>query len=268
MTTESGFHVRFGGIQRLYGTDAAAHIRQLHICVIGLGGVGSWSVEALARTGVGKLTLIDYDTVSIGNINRQLPALTDTVDQKKHAVLSRRVNGINPECKLNIIDDFITGRNMEEYLHKDHAYDYVIDAIDSIKFKAAMINHCRRCKIPIITTGGAGGLTDPTAITIKDLSRTYNDPLAAKVRASLRKDYGYTRNAKRSFRVECVFSTQHPVYPKSDGTVSKEKPGIHGVSLDCSLGYGSVSFVTATFGNVAAYRVIEKSLQKVVNQAS
>ena len=116
--------------------------------------------------------------------------------------------------------------------------------------------------IPIITTGGAGGLTDPVAIQISDLSRTYNDPLAAKVRSQLRNEHNFPRNSKRSFRIECVFSGQQPVYPKSDGTVSHEKPGIHGISLDCSMGYGSATTVTATFGNVAASRVINKTLQK------
>lgn len=263
MNSNPDYQTRFGGIQRLYGTQVAETIRGLHIGVIGLGGVGSWAVEVLARTGIGKLTLIDYDTVSIGNINRQLPALTDTVDEKKHSVLIKRIEGINPECETVVIDDFLTERNLHDYLHKERGYDCLIDAIDSMKFKAAMIHYCRRSKIQIITTGGAGGLTDPTAITVRDLSRTMNDPLAAKVRSTLRKQYGFTRNTKRSFGVECVFSTQQPVYPKADGSVSTEKPGIHGVSLDCSLGYGSAAFVTASFGNVAAYRAIEKSVQKL-----
>lgn len=260
MNQDDSFRERFGGIQRLYGAELAKIINRLHIVVVGLGGVGSWAVESLARTGIGKLTLIDYDTVSLGNINRQLPALSDTVNEKKHAVLSKRIHGINPECEVIVIDDFVNMENMQEYLHQNRGYDCVIDAIDSIKFKAAMIYRCRRSKIPIITTGGAGGLTDPTAITVRDLSRTYNDPLAAKVRSRLRKDYGLSRNTKRSFGVECVFSTQQPVYPKASGSVSTEKPGIHGVSLDCTMGYGSAAFVTATFGNVAAYRAIEKSI--------
>ena len=260
------FDERFGGIQRLYGLDAAEIIKNLHICIIGLGGVGSWAVESLARTGVGKLTLIDYDTVSKSNINRQLPALDRTVNEKKSSVLITRISGINPNCTYHVIDDFLTVNNMAEYLSPNHNYDYVIDAIDSIKFKAAMIYHCRRNKIPIITTGGAGGLTDPTTIQIKDLSRTVNDPLAAKVRSRLRNDYGFTRNTKRNFRVDCVFSTQQPVYPKPDGTTSHEKPGIHGISLDCTMGYGSASFVTATFGNIAAAKVIEKSLKKALNR--
>lgn len=262
MTVSTEYAVRFGGIQRLYGIDALRRIQRMHVCIVGLGGVGSWAVESLARTGVGGLTLIDYDTVAASNINRQLPALTSTLEHKKHTVLSQRIQDINPECEVHGIDDFITVDKLPDYLGPARCYDYVIDAIDSIKFKAAMIAHCRRNKIPIITTGGAGGLSDPTAVTVKDLSRTMNDPLAAKVRNRLRADYGFPRNGKRSFRVECVFSTQHPVYPRPDGSVSHQKPGIHGISLDCSLGYGAVSFVTASFGLVAASRVIHKLLSK------
>ncbi|NOX76427.1 MAG: tRNA cyclic N6-threonylcarbamoyladenosine(37) synthase TcdA [Gammaproteobacteria bacterium] len=262
VTTDADFEARFGGIQRLYGRDGARIIRSLHVCVIGLGGVGSWAVEALARTGIGQLTLIDYDTVSTSNINRQLVAHDGTLEQKKSAVLAQRINKINPHCQCHIIDDFLTVENLPDYLSLDRHYDYVIDAIDSIKFKAAMIYHCRRNKIPIVTTGGAGGLTDPSTVQCKDLSRTVNDPLAAKVRSRLRSDYGFTRNPKRSFRIECVFSTQQPKYPKADGSVGFEKPGIHGISLDCSLGYGSASFVTATFANLAVARVIERSLAR------
>lgn len=265
--TASDYATRFGGIQRLFGTRGAQIIREMHVCIVGLGGVGSWVVEALARSGVGALTLIDFDTVSKSNINRQLPALTETIDEKKFSVLMRRVTGINPECKCHCIDDFLTIENMPDYLSADRGYDYVVDAIDSIKFKAAMIAHCQKNKIPIITTGGAGGLTDPTQVTVKDLSKTTHDPLAAKVRSRLRSDYGFTRDTKRNFRVECVYSTQHPLYPKPDGTVSHEKPGIHGISLDCSLGYGSAAFVTATFGNAAAYRVIHKVITRKSRQA-
>lgn len=268
MAIDPVYKERFGGIQRLYGTQAAGLIENLHICVVGLGGVGSWAVESLARTGIGAITMIDYDTVSESNINRQLPALTSTLLEKKHAVLEKRIEEINPHCKVTVIDDFLTLENIENYLHGDRRYDYVIDAIDSIKFKAAMIYHCRRNKLPIITTGGAGGLTDPAAVMVRDLSKTFNDPLASKVRSRLRNDYGFSRNSKRSFGVECVFSSQQPVYPKADGSVSKEKPGIHGISLDCRLGYGSAAFVTASFANLAVSRVIEKSLQKLRMLAS
>ena len=264
---DADFEKRFAGIRRLYGNEATNIIRGLHVCVVGLGGVGSWAVEALARSGVGRLTLIDYDTVALSNINRQLPALSSTVEKKKAAVLRERIHEINPHCECEVIDDFLTVANLPDYLSPGRGYRYVVDAIDSIKFKAAMINHCQRNKIPIIATGGAGGLTDPTAVQVKDLSRTFNDPLAAKVRSQLRSDYGFSKNPKRSFRVECVFSSQQQVYPKADGTVSHAKPGIHGISLDCTMGYGSATFVTAVFGQVAASRVINKTLEKARRHA-
>ncbi len=259
---ESTYSKRFAGIARLYGTDALPILQAMHVCVVGLGGVGSWAVEALARSGVGTLTLIDFDTVAESNTNRQLHALTETLGEKKHAVLARRIHGINPECTVHIIDDFINMETLKEYLSPTRGYSYVIDAIDSITFKAAMVYSCKRSKIPVISTGGAGGLTDPTAITIRDLSRTEHDPLAAKVRSMLRDKYNWTRNPRRYFGVECVYSTQQQAYPKADGSVGLEKPGIHGVHLDCHMGYGSASFVTGAFGFAAAARVIERHLQQ------
>lgn len=253
----------FSGINRLYGNEAYDLIRKMHVCVIGIGGVGSWVVEALARSAVGKITMIDYDTIASSNINRQVHTLSTTIDQKKCAAMQERVKQINPGCEVNIIDDFITLDNMQEYLTgttTPRGYDYVVDAIDSIKFKAGLIYFCKRNKIPVITTGGAGGLTDPAAIKVVDLSKTYNDALAAKVRSTLRDQYNFTRNPKRSFRVDCVFSSQQQLYPKEDGTVSHAKPGIHGVSLDCRFGYGAASFVTGTFGFIAAAHIIRKHL--------
>lgn len=260
MSTTSHREERFAGIRRLYGAAAAEAVGDMHVCVVGLGGVGSWAVEALARTGVGALTLVDNDVVGESNVNRQIHALSETLGRPKVEVMAERVASISPECRCTPIDDFLTLKTLDEYL--DRSFDYVIDAIDSIQFKAAMIHHCRRHKIPLITTGGAGGLTDPTAVKIADLSRTYNDPLAAKVRAKLRKDHGFPKNPKRSFRVDCVFSSQQPVYPRADGTVGHEKPGIHGISLDCRFGYGAVSVVTASFGLVAASRAIGKYLKR------
>ena len=258
--TDKNNNDNFDGIARLYGKDAYAHIQKMHVCVIGIGGVGSWVVEALARSAVGKITLIDFDTIEESNINRQIHALRNTIDKKKCTAMQERVEQINANCTVNIIDDFITLENMHEHL--SHDYDYVIDAIDSIKFKAGLINHCKRNKIPIITTGGAGGLTDPSVIEVVDLSKTYNDALAAKVRSTLRDQYNFTRNPKRRFSIDCVFSSEQQTYPKDDGTVSYEKPGIHGISLDCRFGYGAASFVTGTFGFIAAAHIIKKYLHK------
>ena len=253
---------RFSGIQRLYGAVDARHIQAMHVCVVGLGGVGSWAVEALARSGIRALTLIDFDDICATNINRQVHALDSSLGRKKIDVMSERVKEINPQCNCSSIDDFLTDKNLFDYLPVDGGFDFVIDAIDSIKFKAALIYHCKRNRIPVITTGAAGGLTDPSQIMVKDLARTFNDPLAAKVRARLRAEHGYTRNPKRYFGVECVFSSQQQVYPRGDGSVGYQKPGIHGVHLDCRMGYGSASFVTASMGFVAVARLIEKHLRK------
>ncbi|MDH5483843.1 MAG: tRNA cyclic N6-threonylcarbamoyladenosine(37) synthase TcdA [Gammaproteobacteria bacterium] len=253
------FDQRFGGIRRLYGNDEAERLRNSHICVIGIGGVGSWAAEALARSGIGIITIIDHDDIASSNINRQIHALSSTVDDSKVTVMAERIRQINPDCDCRVIDDFITETTVSKYINKD--YDFVIDAIDSVAFKCAIIYYCKRNKIPVITTGGAGGLIDPIAITIADLSKTWNDPLAAKVRSQLRHQYGYTSNPKRSFGIPCVFSTEQQRYPKSDGSVDYAKPGIKGVKLDCSLGFGSSSCVTATFGMAAAARVIQKISQ-------
>lgn len=260
------YNQRFGGIRRLYGDAGADVIKQLSICVVGIGGVGSWAAEALARSGVNQITLIDHDDICETNINRQIHALTNTLTESKVEVMAARIKSINPDCSVTAVDDFITETTLEKYLNQP--FDYVIDAIDSIRFKAAMIYYCKRNKIPIITTGGAGGLTDPTQIGIKDLSKTVNDPLAAKVRSTLRRDYRFTKNVKRSFGVECVFSTQQQVYPKPDGSVSQDKPGVKGVSLDCSMGFGASSCVTSVFGLVAVARVLEKLVKKRAEQNS
>ena len=262
MNVSPSYEKRFSGLQRLYGDEAYQLLKSLHMVVIGLGGVGSWAVEALARSGIGVITLIDYDEVAESNINRQLPGMTDTVGMKKSAVLQERVSQINPDCRVIVIDDFINSENISDYIARERWYVYVIDAIDSIKFKVESIAHCKRNKIPIVTTGGAGGVTDPSMIHVADLSKTYNDALAAKVRSQLRSRFGFSKNLKRNFGVECIFSTQHKLYPKPDGTVSHEKPGVHGVNLDCRFGYGSAVFVTASFGFFAASRAINKTLHK------
>lgn len=250
--------VSFASLSRVYGVRAYRCLSRLRICVVGIGGVGSWSAEALARTGVGHITMIDHDDISTSNINRQLHALHDTVDQSKVLTMQARMLSINPDCDVQAEDDFLAEKNLSHYLDRD--FDAVIDAIDNIRFKAAMIAHCRRRKIRIITTGGAGGRTDPLAIGVADLSRTWNDALAAKVRSRLRSDYGFTKNPKRRFGIECVYSSEQPVYPDSDGNVTHAKPGVPGARLDCEQGYGSVSYVTGTFGLVAASRAVNRSL--------
>lgn len=241
---------RFGGIGRLYGQATLQRLRQAHICVIGIGGVGSWAVEALARSGIGKITLIDMDDICITNINRQIHALSGNIGKLKTEVMRERVSLINPECDVHVIDDFISTENLSEYLNR--SYDYVIDAIDSAKTKAALIAYCKRNKIRIITIGGAGGQTDPTQIRIADLSKTIQDPLAAKVRSLLRKEYHFSQNPKRKFGVDCVFSTQSLIFPQTEGECEVSP------NMNCANGFGAVTMITATFGFFAVSRIIDK----------
>jgi len=249
----------FSALPRVFGQQACQQLLQMRVCVIGMGGVGSWAGESLARTGVGHLTIIDHDDVTTSNINRQLHALSNTVGEPKVELMRDRIGRINPDCDVNAIDDFLAETNLAAYL--DQRFDVVIDAIDSIRFKAAMIYFCKRNRIPIITTGGAGGRTDPLAVGVADLSRTWNDALAARVRKRLRTDYGFSKNPKRRFGVECVFSKEQPVYPDTQGGVTHARPGVPGASLDCDHGYGSVSMVTGTFGLVAASRAVHLAMR-------
>ncbi|MDD6909965.1 tRNA cyclic N6-threonylcarbamoyladenosine(37) synthase TcdA [Actinobacillus minor] len=253
MARIDNYEQRFGGIGRLYTPEGLAILRRSHICVIGIGGVGSWAVEALARSGIGKITMIDMDDICVTNINRQIHAMSGTVAQLKTEAMKERIEKINPECQVEIIDDFITPENIPEYLNR--GYDYVIDAIDSVRTKAALIAYCKRHKIKLITTGGAGGQTDPTQIQITDLSKTIQDPLASKVRSLLRKEYNFSQNPKRKFGVDCVFSTQPLIFPKmGDGCEIS-------ATMNCANGFGAVTMVTATFGFFAVSRVIDKLLR-------
>jgi len=256
----SDFEEKFGSLSRVYGDDVLQKIRDSHICIVGIGGVGSWAAEALARSAVGKLTLVDGDTVSNSNMNRQIHTLDSSIGKAKVDVMSDRILQINAECEVKTINQYIDENNQRDILER--GYDGVIDAIDSLKFKAAIIYNCKRNKIPIVTTGGAGGLTDPTMVEVKDLSRTWNDPLAAAVRLCLRQQHNFARNLKRSFGVPCVFSTQQQRYPDKDGNPGFCKPGVAGLSLDCHSGYGSSVMVTASFGFSAAAKIIEILLKK------
>jgi len=250
---------RFASLARVYGEDNLQRLYGAHVCVVGVGGVGSWAVEALARSAIGRLTLIDGDNISRSNMNRQLHTLESTIGQMKTQVLKQRVLDINPDCDCRTIDEYLSDENIFALLKPEDGsgYDCVIDAIDRIKYKALMIYFCKRNKIPVVTTGGAGGLTDPAQIEVKDLSRTWNDPLAASVRLCLRQLHHFTRNPKRSFGVPCVYSTEQQRYPDKDGKVGYQKPGVAGLSLDCSSGYGSVVSVTASFGFNAAAKAID-----------
>ena len=197
--------------------------------------------------------MIDMDDICVTNINRQIHAMTGTVAQLKTEAMKERVERINPECVVEIIDDFISPENIPEYLNR--GYDYVLDAIDSVRTKAALIAYCKRNKIKLITTGGAGGQTDPSQIQIADLSKTIQDPLASRVRSLLRKEYNFSQNPKRKFGIDCVFSTQPLIFPKMGEGCEVS------ATMNCANGFGAVTMVTATFGFFAVSRLVDKLLK-------
>lgn len=251
---------RFSAVGRIYGMLALPHLHQAHFCIVGVGGVGSWSAEAAARSGIGHITLIDHDDIESSNTNRQIHTLQSTLGQSKVEALAARIRQINPECECLAIDDLVTRGNLESFNFRQ--YDYVIDAIDHVQYKMSLIHHLRRNKIRFVSTGGAGGLTDPTCIEVNDLTRSYNDPLLAKVRSNLRYQLDYSRNPKRRYGIDCVFSSQQPLYPSVDGTVSYAKPGSSNqTTLDCATGLGSFVAVTACFGMTAVSHAINKFLR-------
>jgi tRNA threonylcarbamoyladenosine dehydratase len=246
------FERRFGGIARLYGASALEQFKAAHVCIVGVGGVGSWIAEALARSAIGHITMIDLDNVAESNINRQIHALTDTVGKPKVTALAERIAQINPFCTVTEIEDFIGADNLDAMIGA-RPFDYVIDAIDNARAKAALIAYCRERGIRLITIGSAGGKTDPTCIEVRDLTRTEQEPLLKRVRKLLRNDYGFSRSAKTKFGVEAVFSTEPVRMPESSDTCAIGEQGITG--LNCA-GFGSAMVVTASFGLTAAAQVL------------
>ena len=263
----SSYELRFGGIQRLYGRKALTKFQQSHICVIGIGGVGSWAVEAFARSGIGKITVIDMDDVCVTNTNRQIHALTDNVGKLKAEVIADRCRAINPDIEVTVIDDFIDKQNCFEYLSDE--FDYIFDAIDSIHAKVALVAHCKRNKYPLLTCGGAGGQLDPTQIQVTDLAKTIQDPLAAKVRSELRRHFNFSKNPKRRFHVYCVFSTEQLSYPDMNGEVCKEKAESDGnMKMDCASGFGASTMVTASFAFIGSAFILNKIADKAKSETA
>ncbi len=251
---------RFSGIARVYGQAALTAFSQAHVCVVGLGGVGSWAAEALARSGIGTLTLIDLDDICISNTNRQIQALNSTVGQFKTEVLADRIKEINPEITLIVKTDYLFSENIATLISKDMSY--VFDCIDSVKSKVALIAYCKRHKIKIFTTGGAGGQIDPQLIQISDLNKTSQDPLAKKVRSLLRRDYGFSHNPNRHYQIPCVTSKEALRYPQADGSVSQYKPKKNAaIKLDCASGFGATTMVTASFAFTGVAGILAKIAQ-------
>ncbi len=250
----SDYEARFGAIGRLYGADGLARLQAARVAVIGLGGVGSWVVEALARSGIGGLTLIDMDEVCLSNINRQLHALGGTVGQAKARVLAERVEQISPECRVQIEQRYFTESTAEELLATP--YHWIVDAIDATKHKCLLIALARQRSLPLLTCGGGGGRIDPTRIRVKDLARTMNDPLLLQVRKRLRREHGFPKLSRQKFGVDCVYTDELPVFPQADGSVSCERNAGEDYRLNCDVGFGSASFVTGTMGFIMAAEVV------------
>lgn len=250
---------RFSGLARLYGNDALPLLARAHFAVVGLGGVGTWAAEALARSGIGELTLVELDDVCVTNTNRQLHTTTHTVGQSKNQVMSERLRAINPELKVHTVHDFLTRHNLAEYLTSQQV---VVDAIDSASVKAALAAFCSGHKRRLVMAGSSGGKLDPTRIQVADLGQTVSDPLLAKVRNLLYRHHNFARSANRRFRIDAVFSPEQMRYPQPDGSVCGSKSGVQeGVKLDCSGGFGSSVMVTGSFGFTAAARAIDRYLQ-------
>ena len=245
---------RFAGVAKIYGEDSFNHYEHSHVMVIGIGGVGSWAVEALARTGLGELTLVDMDVIAASNINRQLPAMTTTLGHEKIQVMAERCRAINPRIKINLIDDYLTADNIQDVLA--NTPDLILDCIDDVKAKFALMLHCRFNKIPLIVSGGAGGKLDPLKIRVADLSKTEQDPMLAKLRTQLRSK-GICKKPKEKFGITCVYSIDNPF---SSAEVCPS------AGLRCG-GYGSAVVVTSSFAMVAVSDVLKKLDQKKAQQS-
>jgi len=260
---------RFGGINRLYGADALIRLSTAHAIVIGIGGVGSWAAEALARSGIGQLTLIDLDHVAESNFNRQLHAHEPTLGQAKVDAMAQRIALINPACEVRCVDDFLTPENVGELIGSDPR-TLVLDAMDQVAAKVALMAWCKRHKQQVVTCGAAGGKLRGELVQVGDLSETTQDPLLAKVRSCLRRDHGFpagqlkpakASSKKSRFGVSAVFSTEPVKRPVQEGEACAPFDPSAGAPLACA-GYGSLVTVTGVFGMVAAGLLIDAALQR------
>ncbi|MEM1347798.1 MAG: tRNA threonylcarbamoyladenosine dehydratase [Myxococcota bacterium] len=249
---EQAYQQRFSGIGRLYGLPAMEALARAHVAVVGIGGVGSWAVEALARSGVGRLTLIDLDDICVHNTNRQLHTHVGTIGQQKADVMAARAKLINPDVEACATNDFFTASSAHDVLAP--GYDYVVDAIDDLDNKVLLVATCKALGIPVVTVGGAGGRRDPSKITIDDLSQSTHDGLLKRVRRDLRHHHGFPESG--GWQVPSVFSRERAVFPTDDGGVCEVRDRSKNLKLDCSSGFGTATFVTGTFGFMAASVVV------------
>jgi tRNA threonylcarbamoyladenosine dehydratase len=249
---------RFAGVGRLFGRAGLERLHAAHVCVIGLGGVGSWTVEGLARSGVGALTLVDLDDVCVTNVNRQLPALDGQIGRPKATVLAERARLINPECRVETALEFFTESSAARLLAAP--FTFVVDAIDLMSHKALLIGACRARGLPVITVGAAGGRRDPMRIRTGDIGEA-TDELLRQVRKKLRRDYGFSSGAHKGItrmRVPCVWSAEKPVFPWADGTCAAEAEPGSNLKLDCASGFGAAVFVTGMMGLAAAGEIVRQ----------
>lgn len=253
--------LRFGGIARLYGEAALARFLTARVAVIGVGGVGSWAVESLARSGVGRLTLVDLDEICVTNVNRQLHAVDGQIGRQKTEVMAERAQAIHPGAEVRVVPNFFSEKTAAEILAE--GFDAVIDAIDTTRHKALLLAECHRRGVFAVTCGGAGGRRDPTRIRVADLAHSGKDPLLHQIRRSLRREFGFPKTAMgqkpEPFGIDAVFSDEPRVFMQCDGEVGTVRdPEDGGQRLGCDSGLGSVTHVTAAFGMIAAGRVIER----------
>jgi len=249
------FERRFGGVGRLFSSPGLERLRRAHVCVVGLGGVGSWALEALARSGVGELTLVDMDDVCISNVNRQLHAVVGELGKPKVEAMARRVTAINPDCTVHALHSFFLASTAEQILQTRFAA--VLDAVDSVSAKCLLIAMCHERQISVVTVGGAGGRRDPTVLEVTDLAFSSHDRLLQEVRRGLRKSYNFPRG-DCAFGVECVFSREEPVFRTEDGLVCHGRSASTDLRLDCNSGFGTAAFVTGAFGLAAAGRIVHQ----------
>ncbi len=252
---------RFSGIDRLYGRGSVACLASRCVTVVGLGGVGSWVAEALARSGVGALALVDADDLCLSNTNRQLPAIAGQYGRGKAEAMAERCLAINPMARVEAVPQFLTPSNLDVLLGRGQ--DLVVDACDSFRSKVEAIAWCRRRRQPLLTVGSAGGRIDPTLVRVRDLARTEHDAMLALVRRKLRGEFGFPTGPKRYFGIPAVYSLENVRYPQADGSVSGMRPPTDGdgFKLDCGGGLGAATHVTGTFAFVAAGRAIEMLLK-------
>lgn len=251
---DSGWRQRFGGIERLFGRMGSGRIRRARVLVIGIGGVGTWAAEALARSGIGGLGLMDGDDVCITNTNRQIHATAHTIGRAKVEAMAARTREIHPDLDLVLLPEFLSSRNLD--CLDPARWDMVVDAIDAVPAKCLILATCRARELPVVSCGGAGGKTDGTRVRTADLAFTVQDALCKQVRKRLRQEYGFPRQENTPFGITAVYSDERPVFPWQDGSVcAAPEPG-ESLRLDCASGFGTASTVTGAFGLAAAGAVL------------